>query len=103
MKILRWILFLPGSFVASLIGGFLGYYAGAVFGDAAAQTSAAFFGALAAVLVAGLIAPTHRTVVTIVLASIVSLIAVTAFALSEFTNLEPYSTMPDSLKVLIPV
>jgi hypothetical protein len=103
MKILRWILFLPGSFVASLIGAFLGYYAGAVFGDAAAQTSAAFFGSLAAILTAGYIAPTHHTVVTIVLTSIVSLVALTAFTLSEFTTLEPYSKMPDVLKVLIPL
>jgi hypothetical protein len=58
---------------------------------------------LAAVLAAGLIAPAQRTVVTIVLASIVSLLAVTAFVLSEFTSLEPYSKMTDSLKVLIPV
>src|SRR4051812_18399081 len=103
MKILRWILFLPGSFLASLMGAFLGYYAGAFFGDIPAQTSAAFFGSLAAIMIAGYIAPTHRTVVTIVLTSIVSFVALAAFTLSAFTTLEPYSKMPDALKVLIPL
>jgi hypothetical protein len=103
MKIFRWVLFLPGAVVASLIGAFMGYYAGAVFADTAAQTSAAFFGALAFAMAAGLIAPTHRTVVTIVIASFVSLIALMAFALSEFTELEPYAKMPETLKVVIPL
>lgn len=103
MNIVRWMLFLPGSVAASLISAFFGYYVGRSFGDTAAQTSAAFFGALACVLIAGRIAPSRRVGLTIIIASIVSLIALTAFALSEFTNLEPYAKMSDPLKVLIPV
>jgi len=55
---------------------------------------------LAAILIAGYIAPTHHTLVTIVLTSIVSLVALTAFALSEFTTLEPYSKMPMFLSLI---
>lgn len=104
MKTLRWILFLPGAVVASLVGAFLGYHAGLSFGsDTAAQTSAAFLGSLAFILAAGTIAPARRVGVAIVIATMVSLIAVMAFALSEFTSLEPYAKMPETLKVLIPV
>lgn len=102
-SIVRWIVFLPASVVASLISAFCGYYAGRSFGDTAAQTSAAFFGALASVVIAGLIAPSRRAGVTIIIASTISLFALTAFALSEFTSLDSYVQMSGSLKVLIPV
>jgi len=94
---------LPGAVLASLIGGLLGYYAGGVFGGTAAQTVATFFGSLAFILAAGIIAPRHRAVVAIIIASLVSVLAVTEFALSESTSLEPYVNMPAALKVLIPV
>jgi hypothetical protein len=103
MNTLRWIFFLPGAVVASLIGALLGYYAGVSFGEIAAQTSAAFVGSLAFVLAAGIIAPVRRAGVTVVISSIVALVAGMAFVLSEFTNLEPYARMPETLKVLIPV
>ncbi|MDX6529826.1 MAG: hypothetical protein QOH41_2116 [Blastocatellia bacterium] len=103
MKVLRWVLFLPGATLASVIGAFLGYLAGNLFGDTAMQASAAFFGTLGFVSVAGIIAPTHRSVVTITITSIVTLVAGAGFALSEFTTLEPYASMSASLKVLIPV
>jgi len=104
MKLLRWILFLPGATAASLLGAFLGYSAAAaLFGDTPMQTSAAFLGTVAFIAVAGIIVPTHRNIVTITIAAIVTLVAIAAFLLSVFTTRQPYATMSPALKVLIPV
>jgi hypothetical protein len=60
-------------------------------------------GTVAFVVVAGIISPTHRNVVTITISAIVSVTAVGAFLLSEFTTGEPYASMAPELKVLIPI
>jgi len=103
MNALRWILFLPVAVVASLIGALLGYEAGGIFNGTAAQTAATFFGSLAFVLVAGLVAPRYRTGIAIIIASVVLVLAVTEFVLAEFTNLEPYVQTPETLKIMTPV
>ena len=83
MKVLRWVLFLPVAVVASIVSGLLAYLAGNIFGDTVMQTLATFLGTAVFVAVAGIVAPTHRSAVTITLTSIIALVALAAFVLSE--------------------
>src|SRR5438552_6530208 len=102
MKILRWILFVPGATAASVLAAFLGYSAAALADNSLAQVSAAFISTLIFVAAAGLIAPAGRKIVTLTISAIITLTAIATFLTSEFSTWEPYASMSPALKVLIP-
>jgi len=85
--------------IGSLGGGILA----TLLGQSAVNTSSAFFGSFAFVCAAGVIAPSHRSKVTLVAASLVSFLALLGFALSVFTTVEEFAALTTREKALIPV
>ena len=103
MRFLRWVLLLPGAILGGMVGSLVGGIAASLFGQAASDTGSAFLGTFAFVCAAGLIAPSHRTRVTMGAASLVAVLAFLSFALSTFTAVEPFATLSAREKLLTPV
>jgi hypothetical protein len=103
MRLLRWLLLLPGAVLCGMGGSLIGGIVAMLFGQAAMDTASAFFGTLAFVCAAGGIAPSHRSKVIFVAASLVTIFAIGKFALSEFTTIEPFASISAREKVLTPV
>jgi hypothetical protein len=103
MQVVRWVLLLPFAVLLGMLGSLGGGIVASVFGQAAVDTSGAFFGTLAFVCAAGAIAPSHRGKVTLGAASLVAILACLSFALAVFTRLEPLADLSTREKVLTPV
>jgi len=103
MRLLRWVLLLPGAILLDMVGSFTGGIAAILFGQAAVDTGGAFVGSFAFVFAAGLIAPSHRQKVGLAAASLVTLLALGSFALSVFTTVEAFSQLSPRERILTPV
>lgn len=103
MRLVRWILILPGAVLVGMIGSLVGGIVATPFGQSAMDTSSAFFGTFAFVCASGVIAPSRRSKVTLVVASLFGLLALLRFSLSVFSTVEEYAGLPTTEKVLIPI
>lgn len=103
MRLVRWILILPGAVLAGMIGSLGGGILAIPFGQFAMDTSSAFFGTLAFVCAAGVIAPARRSKTALIAASFVSLLALFRFTLSIFTTVQPFAGLSTGEKILIPI
>ena len=65
MRLVRWILLFPSAVLIGMIGSLGGGIVAIPFGQSAMDTSSAFFGPLAFVSAAGVIAPSHRSKITL--------------------------------------
>ena len=100
---LRWILVLPGAILLGMAGSLAGGIVASVFGQAAMDTSSAFFGSFAGVCGAVVIAPSNRGKVQLVAACVVALLALGSFALGVFTTAEEFASLSAREKILTPV
>jgi hypothetical protein len=76
VTVLRWLLFLPAAFVASVIGGFLGTLGGARFSEFIGFTTSGAFSAFAFVMTGMTVAPKRTRTVKWVLIIISALLGI---------------------------
>lgn len=103
MRLIRWVLLLPGAILVGMIGSLVGGIVAMPFGQSAMNTSSAFLGTFAFVCAVGIIAPSHRRKVMLVAVSLICLLALSSFVLSVFTTVEEFSGIPTKEKALIPI
>ena len=93
----------PLAILALMLGSLLGGIALSVFGSQTAiDGGGAFFGCFSLVFIAGLVAPAKRSNVTLILAGLVTLLALVSLAASA-AGLEEFADRPPLSKILIPV
>jgi hypothetical protein len=104
MKVFRWLMLVPGSIFAMMLGSLAGGIAFTIFrSQSLMDAGSAFFGSFALAFVAGFIAPSKRSKTTLVFACVITFLAVLAFILSVCSNIEGFADRPTLDKVLIPV
>lgn len=103
MHIVRWILVLPGAVLCGMLGSLCGGIVAAIFGQAASDTSSAFFGPFTFVCAAGVIAPLHRGKVTLAAAAVVALLVLLEVVLGVFTSVKGLASLPLREMIVTPV
>ena len=104
MKVLRWLMVVPGAILAGMIGSISGGIALSVFrNQALADAGSAFLGCFSLAFVAGLIAPSKRVKTTIVFACIIACTAALSFVISVAFDFKAFSSYTTLAKVLVPV
>lgn len=104
MKVFRWLMVVPGALFAMMLGSMAGGLVFTIFrSQPLVDAGSAFFGCFAHVFAAGLIAPSKRSMTTLVFAGLVAFLAIVSFVLSVGTNLVGFADQPALDKVLIPI
>lgn len=104
MKVLRWLMVVPGAVLALMLGSLAGGVALSIFNNQnLTDAGSAFLGSFALVFATGLIAPSKRINTTFVFAGIIACLAALSFVVSVVFNLEPLSSRTTLAKVIIPV
>jgi len=103
MRLLRWVLLLPGAVICGMLGSLAGGITASVFGQSAVDTTGAFVGTFAFVFATGMIAPARGREVSVGAAALATAVAFVTFALSMFTTVEAFSQLSVRGKVLTPV
>ena len=103
LKLIRWLLLLPGAFLCLMIGSLVGGVAVIFLGQTAVDTSSAFFASFGFVYGAGLIAPSRRSGVRIAACGVTTVLASLSFILGVYTSIPEFSDLPIRDKVQLPV
>lgn len=103
MRLLRWILVVPGALLFGMVGSFVGGLIASTLGQAAADTASAFLGAFAFVSAAGVIAPSSRGRVFLTAACLAGLLALATFVLGLFTKAEEFVGLSGREQLLTPL
>jgi hypothetical protein len=103
MRVLRWLLILPGAILFGMVGSLAGGIVATFFGQTAMDSSSAFFGPFAFICGARVIAPSHKRKVMLCAAGLVALLAISNFVLAEFTTAESFAHLTTTQRVLTPL
>src|SRR5262245_34884934 len=103
IRLLRWVLLLPVALLAGMVGSLTGGIVAIFFGQVAVETSSALVCAFAFVFAAGVVAPSQRLKVGVAATSVVTLLALGTLGLSTFTNVEEFSQLSETARILTPV
>jgi hypothetical protein len=103
MRLLRWILLIPGAVLFGIVGSLAGGLAASPFGQAAADTASAFAGPFGFVFGACLISPSRRQTVGLLGVTLVGILALGTFVLSTFTAIEEFARLPLRERIASPV
>ena len=104
MKVFRWLMVLPGSLLAAMLGSLAGGIVLRIFGSQSLMDAgSAFLGSFSFAFAAGLIAPRKRSKTTLAFAVVIAFLALLAFVLSICTNIEGFADRRTLDKILIPV
>lgn len=103
MNAVRWIVMIPLSLVALVLGSFIGGIIGSIFGQSSADVGSGFLGSFAFVFAACAVAPINRARVGQVAALLVVALALGTVLLSNMTDIPEFRDLSDVSKTTVPV